>query len=284
MALFPAIGLGEAIVEELRSGPFLSQKLKAILRSKKWRFTDQGFYKALRALRKDELVFLHKGVVSLNFRWIQRLETFISIAGHAYTDTASGAGTFLKLADGDRIVYSFKNAVQVDEFWNHVLYTLFEAIPKLDRWYAYASHDWFLLCRRDQELALMKYLKAQNIRCLYTVGHSLPLDRAVAKDFDGTYAQYAMLEAPLFLKRKNNLGIVLNILGDYVIEAHYDENTMNRIESFYRKHNSAEPSELNELEEAVTRSTRIKFVISKNHSKAQKLSRSFDKYFYFGRK
>lgn len=258
-------------------------KLKDHLIKKELRFTNQGMYKALRALRKDDIVFMHKSLVTLNLRWLQHMETFTSLALHAHTDPRSGAGSFLELQDGDRIVYFFKNAVQMDAFWNHVLYILFKAIPKLDRWFTYSSHHWFLLSRREEELELMSYMKNHGIRCLFISAHKTPLDRAVTKDFDGDSAQYTMLDVPLFPKRRNNLGIVLNVLGDYVIEAQYDRRTTQLIEAFYDTHVSVEPDTIRDLEEAVTRKAKIKFVIMKDSRRAKKLSRAFEKYFYVGK-
>lgn len=143
MAIFPSPGLGEAIVIELRNGPLLISDLLEALKQRGFRVTDQGVYKAIRSLRQNDIVFFQRKEISLNVRWLQRIETLITLSQHAYTDPKSGSGNFLSQRDGDRIVYSFKNPIQVDAFWNHVLYILFDAIPNLDRWYAYSSHHWF---------------------------------------------------------------------------------------------------------------------------------------------
>lgn len=280
MTLFPPPGISEEIVQILRHGPIETTKLLKQLQTKKRPITIQGMYKALRNLRAQDIAFLQQGEATLNLRWLHELESFTTLAEHAYRDSAANSGHFLQLQDGDRIAYSFKNPVQVDAFWNHVLYSLFEALPKLDRWFAYASHCWFLLGRRGEELALQTFMKKRGIKYLFTVGHSLPLDKAIKQDFDGTLSQYAMLDAPLFTERSNHLGIVVNVIGPYIIEAHYDKHIVERIEHFYRTATKLTPQKRNELEAIVTLPARIKFVITRNERKAEKLTKLFGKRFY----
>lgn len=284
MNFFPGIGLSEIIVQFLRDGPLKIAGLKIKLKNANHSFTEQGMYKSLRSLRNNDIIIIKNSLVMLNSYWLQQLDSFVSIAQHSNVSSTIGVGTILQMQSGDSIIYSFKNPVQVDTFWNHALYTLFEVLPTITRWYAYSSHHWFLLCRQKEELALMSFMKKRGIRYLFTSGHTLPLDLVVRTYFDGVMSQYAMLETPLFQKRGNHLGIVLNILGDYIIEAQYDKHTTERIEEFYQTYVTVEKESIQKLEETVTRSAKIKFTVTKNSFKAQKLSRSFEKYFYFGKK
>jgi hypothetical protein len=281
MIPFPTQGLGEKIVEALRQGPLKTVDLIEHLRKNKVRSTIQGVYKSLRSLRKQQIVLLHKKEAVLNQSWLQQLQKFTLLAEYAYRHPVSDSGHFLQMKDGDRITYEFKDPIQVDIFWNHVLYVLFDALPKTDRWYAYASHCWFLLGRRKDELALQNYMKARKILYLFTVGNKTPLDRVIRKDFDGINSKYHMLEKPLFAKRKNNLGIVLNIVGDYIIEAQYDKHITDSIENFYKTNITASPGKIAELETIVSLHSRIKFSITRDASKAADLSRMFEKNFYF---
>lgn len=284
MAPFPAPGLSEEIVRSLRHGPLLTSVLIERLRRRRPSVTVQGIYKALRQLRAQQIVFLQQGEAMLNLRWLHELESFVSLAQHAYHDPTNHSGHFLQMQDGDRIVYAFKNPIQVDAFWNHVLYSLFEAIPTIDRWFAYASHCWFLLGRREEELALQQFMIKKGIYYLFTVGHRSSLDRAVAGDFDGVRAQYAMLDVPLFSERANHLGLVINVVGPYLIEAQYDKQTVERIEAFYRETPRITPEKVKELEEIVTSPARMKLVIVKNERKAEKLAKQLGKRFYFPKK
>ncbi len=284
MSLFPPLGLGEAIIFELRQGPREMNDLIKALHARGQRVTKQGVYKAVRGLRGQEIVFLQAGEVSLSLRWLERLENFVSLTQRSYVDSSVGAGHFLNLTDGERILYTFKNPVSLDAFWNHVLYLLFEAMPELDRWYAYASHCWFMLARGKEERALYRFMNKRDVRVLYTVGHQTPLDHLVASHFDGRMTQYHMLERPLFSERRNHLGLVINLLGDFVIQAEYDKKMTEAIESFYKKHRAVDAENLRELEAIVSTPTRTKLMITRNKSKARKLVRLFEKHFYFGDK
>lgn len=282
MDLFPAPGLAEEIVRELRHGALKTALLwNRIQRRRKERtVTIQGLYKALRQLRQQEIVFLQQGEAMLNLRWLHKLESFASLTEHAYHDRSGNSGHFLQMQEGDRIAYTFKNPIQVDAFWNHVLYSLFEALPEVDRWFAYASHCWFLLGRRKEELALKQFMRKKEICYLFTAGSSLPLDRAIKYDFDGTWSQYAMLDTPLFQQRSNHRGIVLNVFGPYVIEAQYDKRMVDQIEKFYRTTTTFTKEKSQELELLVAMPAQIKFTISYNANKAALFTKQLEKKFY----
>ncbi len=283
MVSFPTQGLGEKIVESLYRGSMKTSDLIAFLSKGDDGPTLQGIYKSLRLLRKQQIVILHNRVAMLNSAWLAELQRFALLAEHSSPRPASDSGHFLQMRDGDRITYEFKNPIQVDIFWNHVLYILFDALPGQDRWYAYASHCWFLLARRTEELSLRDHMNKRGIRYLFTVGHKTSVDRSVIRDFDGLMSQCYMLNTPLFRERANHLGIVLNVFGDYVVEAHYDERVTGQIESFYKRTSNLTQEKAKELEQIVSQRSRIKFVIFKNTAKAKRLSKMFEKFFYFGK-
>lgn len=282
MVQFPASGFASEIVKIVQKRPISTQALLGLL-NQNGVVTAQGMYKALRILRRQGIVLVHKSEVVLNQAWLRQLGKFTALAEHAYKSPVSDSGNFLQLRDGDRITYEFRDPVQVDIFWNHVLYVLFDALPKIKRWYAYASHCWFLIARRKDELALREYMQSKGVMCLFTVAHSTPLDRSVKKDFDGVHAQYHMRAEPLFLRRANAQGIVLNIFGDYIIEAQYDRVTTQNIEKFYEQNASLNSDNQKQLEEIVSSPSRVKFVITRNATRATKLTKQFEKHFYFPR-
>ena len=89
-----------------------------------------------------------------------------------------------------------------------------------------------------------------------------------------------MLDAPLFREHIHHLGIFLNVVGPFIIEAQYDKQTVERIEHFYRTTSTLTPEKQSELEAIVTLPARIKFVITRHERKAEKLRRLFSKRFY----
>lgn len=279
MPIFPPRGLAEQIVHLLRLGPLETSILIKRLQRSKTPATLQGIYKALRALRSQGVVFMQHQEATLNLHWLQELETFVRIAEHAHKDLQASSGHFLQLQDGDRITYVFKNPLQVDAFWSHVLYILFEALPKLDRWYAHASHCWFLLGRRDEELALRDYMIKRGIKYHFTVGHQTPLDRHLKHDFDNNVSQYVLLDQPLFKERPNHLDLVINVIGDYIIEARYDKQTTDRIEHFYETTTRFTKEKQAEFETILKIPSRITLVIIRNQRKADRLAALLGKHF-----
>lgn len=281
MFYFPPIGLGQQIIQKLKGGPIKVQSLIGDL-MKGGDFTIQGIYKSLRNLKTLNIVIIEKKEVMINQAWLLKLEKFVLLTSHSYRNPGLDSGHFLNMRDGDKISYTFKNPVQVDVFWNHVLYVLFDAYPKTDRWYAYSSHCWFLLARRSEELNLKAYMESKNIAYLFTVGHKTSLDKILQKDFDGRTSKYCMLDKPLFNNKTNNLGLVINIFGDYIIEAQYDKRTTQKIENFYKNH-STYSDEAKEILENIISSphSSIKFRIIRDASKANKLKKIFNKNFVF---
>ena len=273
MPLFPSPGIAGRIVQSLRNGPLATSALLTSLQQKKDPVTVQAIYKALRQLKKEGIVFVQHQEVTLNMRWLEELEAFTTVAMHHQHASARDNGHFLTMQDGDRIRYAFQNPLQVDAFWNHVLYLLFEAYPQVREWYAYASHCWFLLGRRTEELALQHYMKKRGISYLFTVGHRTTLDRVVARDFDGTQTQYQMRSEPLFRQRPNHLGLVVNVFGPYIIEAHYDKHTTDQLEHFYRTTSSMTPEASSILQGILENSGRISFVIIRHERKARELQK-----------
>lgn len=281
MITFPKQGLEEKIVDKLQKGPLKTKDLIQSVKKISDPITVQGIYKSLRSLKKEGIVLMEKKEVMINQFWLQQMEKFTSLAKHAYRYPISDSGHFLQMEDGDRITYRFKDPVQVDVFWNHILYILFDAIPNLDRWYAYSSHCWFLLARRKDELSLKEYMNTRGIKYLFTVGHNTLLDKIIRSDFDGVNSKYHMLTKPLFIEKVNNLGIVLNIVGDYIIQAQYDKVTTDKIEKFYKTHAKINKDSIRELEQIVANPGQIKFVIMRNAKKANKLAKLFEKNFYW---
>lgn len=284
MPLFPGPGLAEAIVLELHQGPLETETLLKRLYARGQQATKQGIYKALRALRANEIVFLNQGEASLSVRWLERLERFVTLTQHSYFDPLSQAGHFLNLADGERVTYTFKNPTSADAFWNHALYILFEANPTVRAWYAYAPHCWYMLARKKEEQALYRFINKHGARVLYTVGNTTALDRSIAKAFDGDKTQYHLRSTPLAPGRSERLGVVVNVVGDFVIEAEYESSIVDQIETFYRTHKMINQEQIKELEAIVTTPAKVKLTIRRNQKRAQKLARSLTKPFYVGRR
>lgn len=273
MQLFPHKTLEQSIIEALQNGPLSTHALLDSLLKKRAASTKQGMYAALRKLVRAEIVIKQKRRVLLNVTWLNKVESFVTVAEHFYANDAR-SGSFLALNDGERITYTFNSANATDAFWTHVLLLLVETYPGAS-FIAYNPHCWFLLVRTDSERALRDTVVKKGGQYLVTTGGRTPLDTAIRKEFDGTRSQYHMREKPLFPRHN----YYVNVIGDYVIEVWVDKKESQRMEELYASAKEFSPDVEDKMRETIHERGRTKLVISKNRLKAlamrKKLGRSF---------
>lgn len=239
--------------------------------------TKQGVYAALRVLKKQEKVVLHRGRASLNSAWVSSMASFFSIAQKYYRDEDSGDGNFLHLQDGEKISYSFKDAVLTDAFWGHAFHLLVATEQPNTPVYLYNPHQWFLIAREKSEKELLSFVLKNKRQYLLTVGSSFPLDKHISSLFDGEQSQYYVRSASLF--PKNNY--YFNIIGDFIIEAWIDVDVANKVDDVYASSGAYTETIKKELEKIISSQGKTKLVISRNKRKADKYKSMLKKYFYF---
>jgi len=268
--------LEERILTHLQKGPHRVSDLIDDIKKIRPKTTKQGVYATLRSLRKDEVVVLHGGFVSLNTVWLDKMSDYFSVAMRAYTSPSIKVDVILSLQDGDSIQYYFKDPVVTDAFWSHVFYLLTATMSKKEPVFLYNPHEWFLLARTENEKNLMDNVTEQGRLYLMTVGNKYPLDRYVGKYFDGTKAQYFFSEKKLFAK--NNY--YLNIIGDYLIEVWLDPIITKKLDELYKQAEQFTEKEQIALQEIVTLRSRSKLKISRNSKKALRLKKLLSRAFY----
>lgn len=271
MHLFPHKTVEQAIIERLQKGPLSTAHLRSSFGDS---LTKQGMYAALRKLVRAEIVIKHKQHVSLNVAWLEKLNSFAELAGHFYSHDAR-SGSFLDLADGERISYSFNSAGATDAFWNHVIYLLVEAHTG-QPWVAYNKHCWFLLVRKESERALRDFIVKHHGQYLIVTGSRMPLDKEIRKEFDGKGSQYHMRERPLF--QKNNY--YLNVIGDFLIEVWIDPDRADALEKLYAEASSFTPHVEDAMRDIINTRGKAKLVVSRNKKRVTKLFKTLSKPFH----
>ena len=179
----------DCILDILKNGSMTTVDLIEAIKKKRPKTTKQGVYQVLRNMTKEEIVLIHKKKVSLNIRWLNKLNEFSAIAQHYYFQTNFGIGQFLNLREGEKIKYTFKNLSLTDAFWNHALYMLLETVNKDENWFSYNHHSWFFLARPEEEKALMKTI-IKTRQYLLTVGPNQAMDKIINREFDNNKSQY----------------------------------------------------------------------------------------------
>lgn len=270
----------ELIINCLQKGSVIILKLIEQIKNERSNTTKQGVYASLRKLKEEEKVLIHNGQASLNIKWVQKMSEFFSKTQYYYTHNDAGNGSFVNLDDGEKIEYYFQNPVVADTFWTHALYILLELTPQQSPLFLYNPHEWFLIARRENELAFIKDTKEKGRLFLVTVGDNDPLDKVVANDFDGKNSQYYMSEKPFF-KKKN---YYINTLGEFIIEVWIDNNISEKIEKIYKNSKNLTSEVKDELTKVLEMKGRTKIVISRNTKKSERLQKMFKKYFYIPKK
>lgn len=239
--------------------------------------TKQGFYKALRNLKEEEVVVIHAKKVSLSYVWIKKQSDFYNSAIYKLTNKKTFNENFLLLEKGDSVTYKFNNASVADAFWIHTLSILNQQIDKNEPMCIYNPHEWFLLARNESEKSLFKSIKEMKRKLVVLVDNKMPLDNSVRKYFDFKASFYYIAEKRIF--KKNNY--YLNIIGDYCIEVWIDKKTSNLIDDFYKQNDELTEQSKEILLNIIKTRGKNKFVISKDSKRSSKFKKIFKKFFLF---
>lgn len=276
MMIYEPKTLEEYILNCLQKGSSGTIELLEQIKNVRPKTTKQGFYQALRKLKKEEAVVVYAKRATLSHIWINKMADYFRTAESMYTSTSMPSEDFLKLADGDKISYTFKNPDLTDQFWGHAFGILNASTSEREGIYIYDPHEWFLLARRASELALFDGV-TQSGKALYVLGGAKdPLDKYVSKEFDNKKSFYFMIEEKLFPKKN----YYVNILGDFLIEAWLDQKTTEAINAFYTDTTEWNAGTELRLSEIIKMRGKNKLVISRNKHKADKIKRIFRKYFF----
>ena len=116
----------EWVISLLRKKPLSGAELLADIRNHRAGTTKQALYAALRKLRTQEIVVMHKMRISLSSVWVIKMTEFFQTSKYFYAKSATTDDGFLNMEDGDRISYSFKSPNMTDIFWGHAFDILSE--------------------------------------------------------------------------------------------------------------------------------------------------------------
>jgi len=266
--------IDDRIINHLKNGPLLTLDLVKAIQQDRPNTTKQAVYAALRSLKAQEIVLTNKGTSSLNITWVNQMVDYLNFTKNKYVAN-DNQGSFLDLEDKEKIKYYFNTAHKGDVFWTHAYYLLLEGLAENEPVFLYNPHEWFLLARTENEKSIIKSTTDKNHAFLLTAGNDTFLDKQVQKYFDGDKSQYNILHVPLF--KENNY--YLNIFGDFLIEVWLDQKIADKIEEFYQTTNQWDENAEIKIKDIINSSGRMKMVISRNRTKAEKLKKTLRKDF-----
>lgn len=238
--------------------------------------TKQGFYAALRKLKKEEVVTVRKKIVALNTTWIRDLQLFAETMSQAYLGEG-GSFDLLSLKEKESASFVFSSTVALDIFWGHSQNIFFYNTPPTAPIFCYDPHYWIYVARKEVEQKLLDDIARNKRQFLIVVGYDTPLDRVIKKDFTGDFIQYHI--QPLY--EKNNY--YFTVIGDYITEVFMNEQTSKRIEELYSQFTSITPELLEEFNKLLADKRKHKIKISRNAVRAEAMKKKLRKYFYIGK-
>lgn len=265
--------LEDVIVNSLVKGEKSTTFLLTEARSSGNNPTKQGFYQALRNLKRDEVILIYKKMVSLDPVWMSKMREMIENISKNYAVNESSFDV-LGLEDKESITYSFSNIKNLDAFWGHLQSVLMHNTNKKEPIFSYDPHYWFYIARKEREKELLKEIVQNNRQFLMTVGGSTELDKMIKSEFNTDYLQYNRKR--MFFKEN----YYTTVIGDYITEVHLDEKVAQKIEKLYQTSTEINNAVINELKLLLNSKTKNKLKVSRNKTKAEKLKKKFSKDFY----
>ncbi len=265
--------LEDLVASLLLKGRQNTTDLLDMVRKVRRQTTKQGFYVALRKLKKEDVITVYRKEASLNTTWLAKMRDVVNEVTEAHTTGNKSFGV-LKLEDGESVTYSFSNIKNLDTFWGHSQNILVHNTPNAEPLYTYDPHYWFYIARKETEKKLLEEIVENKRQFLITVGGNTDLDKIIKTDFNSDYLQYNMEE--VFPKRN----YYVTIIGDYISEVLLDEPTAKKIDYIYKNKNVIDSEVTALFNEILNSKTKNKIKISRNKNKAEKLKRKLRKNFY----
>ncbi|HRH32937.1 MAG TPA: hypothetical protein PK720_02255 [bacterium] len=273
MSIIKPRSLEEIIIDCLKQGEKESPSLLYEVQTIRTHITKQGFYAALRKLRKEEVVTVRKKMVSLNTSWIRDLQLVVDNMNSAYLGENASFG-LLSLNDKESASFVFSTTVALDVFWGHSQNIFFYNTSVETPIYCYDPHYWIYVARKETEQKLLEDIAKNNRQFLIVVGGDTPLDHLTKKDFNDNFVQYHIEK----LYEKNNY--YFTVIGDYITEVYMNEQTTKKIEELYMEHTTVNPELLKEFNKLLVDKRKHRIKISRNASKAEEMKKKLRKYFY----
>lgn len=260
--------LGNKIIEKLSKGSLLSPNLVSII-AKENNVSEQGVYKALSFLVKNEIVTKNKKIVSLNNFWIEQLKSFTNEVSEKYS--SEDFDDFFLLEDKEKMVYQFKNTLKLDIHWMHIILMMLKRLKDYPL-VIYNPHCWFMLERPGTESEFFKWLDANYKKTFFLVGGNTKLDKSIKKKVETKNIRIQLDGENAFPREK-----YVSVIDDYIIYTSYGHEFNKKIDSFFNSHSELNEKTIKDFKDVIERSDKSKIIVERNKSKAIKLSKQITK-------
>ena len=246
----------------------------------------QSVYTAMRELALDEIVVIHGKHISLSLIWLAQKKEEIALAEQVYknmnlllqiSENIKSKGLSEK-REMNRFV--FKSISELDLFWTQAYTILLEKNNNYDAQYLITPHDFFLYTRpATDNFWLNSNVKDKAVTRLI-VTHTTHIDRLVIlarKKMHGKQIEYLLDQNPF----KNKSNIYINVVGDYIFTAKFDEKINKKLEQTISQFKKLDftKEEKDNMTKIINMQGKFVFVIESNEKKANKYKNKLKKYF-----
>ena len=240
--------------------------------------TSQSVYKELSKLRRENIVTISKGNVSLSLLYIEREREKWQFA-HL---VATSQKEFLQKLNRDntKVTFAFKNQRELDLFWTHSFTILAVDMPSNIPRYMLTPHDFFLYTNPETDTFWIKKNITDHHISRLIVPFANALDRKVVrkrKDLLGSRFDFLFNKNPLGQKEH----VYLNIIGDYILKGIMDEvwhkDFIKLIENY--KEIPSTKKDFDAIKNAIETNGKFTLTIERNKAKAEIMEKKLKKYF-----
>lgn len=274
------IFLEDQILRFLEKGP---QRTTAIIEElvPLCQVTRQGIYKALRKLRREETVTVHKKIVSLSLVWLDQELTRLLQVASLYQSPGRG-NFFLALRPGEHITFRFRTLQELDLFWTQAFLQIIPSLQKKEPVYSVIPHDWFSYARPATDTAWVKAVERGLHPQRMVLTHPTLLDKKV---FEYRHRLKRQPMETCFGKNpyRQDERDYYNLAGPWILQARLDEGIVHSLNSWIRRQKTL-PLSLEvkkEMEAILSLPGKHRLKISHAPKQSAKLQKKVEKYFVF---
>jgi len=264
------ITLEEKIIALLENGS--REKSFILTELQKSNVSIQGIYKALRALKKKEIIVIHAKIISLSLWWIDKELGRLSRIARMYRSTTR-ASSFLDLRSGEYVKLRFRSLRELELYWTQAFLLIEEDLPPSLPAYSIIPHDWFYYARPKSDALWLNRQSGRLQRLVIT--HPLPVDRSVLRVRTKQKMEVLFDENPL----KQHEEDYKNIIGKFIFETKLDASVNTRFVSWMQKHPVVTKQDISETDSFLDMRGMFTLKISNAPKKIQKIVLKLERYF-----
>lgn len=234
-----------------------------------------GFYKALASLKRKEVVFLRKKIVSINKIWLAKSHQFFGSLIQQKTSPSYLVTQISKLGKTEKIIYTFNNINDIDIFILNLLYDLI--LLKVGKHILISEqHEFFVLLNRERTEHILYELKNMNIPvCLLIFGQSVN-DKEVSRKY---LTDPARGYVPDTKRGSTDQHKIIHVVGDIMIELRLDKQFTVDLNKLFTTQSQIDEDFISRLKYLLNKKRRYRIIISKDIEKTKKLRNRFNKFF-----